>query len=355
MRENLISGLALKVAKASIANIGIHLPTPVEERFTTLIDNYQLDQWVSSTELDALYCTAIEVSDKPELGLLLAASPVISQYNTHYLITALAPTFGHALKNLLTFSQLTQTGCELSVLHDDPSRLTLRFEPNHCSDAGKICRTDFLICGMLQLMRLADFNWQTIKNIRLRFSPPSHAEIYYRYFGMKPTFDAPHNEIIAKPEILSYAMPMAQSGIYNDAISRAHISLAQIKQQRGLIDDIESAVMKQLAVRPSLQELASQMRVTDRTLRRRLAELGTSYQEIVTRCQKAKASHLLASGEHTIQQVASEVGFQSVTAFYRAFYKWTGRAPGAWAHNLSAKTIRSTHDIESSRLKTPTP
>ena len=42
------------------------------------------------------------------------------------------------------------------------------------------------------------------------------------------------------------------------------------------------------------------------------------------------AMHLLAEGRLSVADIATRLGFEDASTFYRAFRKWTGSAPGAW-------------------------
>jgi AraC-like DNA-binding protein len=42
------------------------------------------------------------------------------------------------------------------------------------------------------------------------------------------------------------------------------------------------------------------------------------------------ALQLLADGHLSVADIATRLGFEDASTFYRAFRKWTGSAPGAW-------------------------
>lgn len=81
---------------------------------------------------------------------------------------------------------------------------------------------------------------------------------------------------------------------------------------------------------PSVIEMASALNVSVRTLRRRLKEVGTTYQEFKdkTRCRSAK--QLLAKPELKINAIAALLGFDEPSAFHRSFKKWTNQTPGEY-------------------------
>ena len=66
-----------------------------------------------------------------------------------------------------------------------------------------------------------------------------------------------------------------------------------------------------------------------RTLRRRLIERGTSYQEVLDGVRRELADELLGDLDHKLAEVAVLLGFSQASAFIRAYLRWTGTTPAA--------------------------
>ncbi len=67
--------------------------------------------------------------------------------------------------------------------------------------------------------------------------------------------------------------------------------------------------------------------MSDRTLRRRLADQGRTYQNVLDTIRKQRALALLSNSRLTIEEIAYEVGFSDAHNFRRAFKRWTGHGP----------------------------
>ncbi|MCA9578736.1 MAG: AraC family transcriptional regulator ligand-binding domain-containing protein [Polyangiales bacterium] len=75
------------------------------------------------------------------------------------------------------------------------------------------------------------------------------------------------------------------------------------------------------------QRVAEALRMSERSLRRRLSEEGTSMRELVDEARHEQALRLMAARPHNVEAVAAELGFATGSAFARAFRRWTGRSP----------------------------
>lgn len=99
-----------------------------------------------------------------------------------------------------------------------------------------------------------------------------------------------------------------------DALSRVSDQVRQYLECR-LDEDID------------LQTIAQALNQSMRTLGRRLKEEGTNFLQIKDRLRRDVAMQLLIENKKTVEAIAVQIGFTSVTTFHRSFKKWTGTTP----------------------------
>src|SRR5215470_536608 len=64
-----------------------------------------------------------------------------------------------------------------------------------------------------------------------------------------------------------------------------------------------------------------------RTLSRRLADEGTTYEEVVDQLRQTLALQYIKDRGISISQIAWLLGYEGSTSFNHAFKRWTGRSP----------------------------
>jgi AraC-like DNA-binding protein len=79
------------------------------------------------------------------------------------------------------------------------------------------------------------------------------------------------------------------------------------------------------------------MHLSPQTLRRRLKEENTSYQEIKDHLRRDQAIYYLSRNDYPINEIAHLIGFTEPSTFHRAFKKWTGLTPGAYRQGERAE------------------
>ena len=79
-----------------------------------------------------------------------------------------------------------------------------------------------------------------------------------------------------------------------------------------------------------LAPVAADLGLSARTLQRKLAEAGSSFQQVLDGVRFALALEYLRRRELGLADVAFLLGFQDQSAFTHAFREWSGVNPGAW-------------------------
>jgi len=77
----------------------------------------------------------------------------------------------------------------------------------------------------------------------------------------------------------------------------------------------------------TLEETASNFNISPRTLQRKLHEEGVSYQQLADSVRKSIALHYLQSGNYPVKEISYILGYNELSAFTRAFKRWTGTTP----------------------------
>ncbi len=78
---------------------------------------------------------------------------------------------------------------------------------------------------------------------------------------------------------------------------------------------------------PTLSQVASRLFVSTRTLRRRLEDAQTSYQEIVAETRRDLAVRYLTQTCLSTEAIAEILGYSDTANFRQAFKRWTRESP----------------------------
>jgi AraC-like DNA-binding protein len=77
----------------------------------------------------------------------------------------------------------------------------------------------------------------------------------------------------------------------------------------------------------SQESVAANFNISTRSLQRKLKEEGITYLEIVEEVRKTLAINYLSSKQYQVKEVAHILGYNELSAFIRAFKRWTNKTP----------------------------
>ena len=105
--------------------------------------------------------------------------------------------------------------------------------------------------------------------------------------------------------------------------------LARPIQPAELVKAVRAILRKELGKRPSGADTARRLEMNQRSLVRYLSSERTSFREI-SRETQLQASHRLLKTGTSVTDVAKALGFSEISAFTRAFRRWSGETPSSW-------------------------
>lgn len=176
--------------------------------------------------------------------------------------------------------------------------------------------------------------------IRVEFAypEPKWGNIYRRYFHCPVIFGCPQNRIIRKSTGIDYELPLANR-------------LLAMTAEKTLFQRIPTRAMKYLPLKlrhflvrsygalPSLENAASELGMSGRTMRRKLAKDGTTYQQELDVIRERFARGYFARGGSSVAELSSLLGFSSSSAFSKSFKRWSGESPSEYVSRSKGNTL----------------
>jgi AraC-like DNA-binding protein len=173
------------------------------------------------------------------------------------------------------------------------------------------------------------------------YAAPTHHTEYTRLFDGLQLFDQPFTGIVFDSALLNAPSPQK-----DDDVREALQALAERRLQRITHSTPYSQRVREHLVRhgwphqTDMESVARSLEVSVRSLRRRLADEGKPYNEVLSEALAIVAKQQLSDPRRTIQEVAYEMGFSDPSAFHRAFKRWTGSTPSAFREALLKSSER---------------
>jgi len=172
---------------------------------------------------------------------------------------------------------------------------------------------------------------------RFSYSAPAYADEYERILRLPIRFDAGEDGVLFPIAMMDSSNPSADAALRQLLERYAADQLAEIPTSARFSQRIRACILSMLPLgKLTADAVAAQFSMSNRTLRRRLQQEATSYQEILDDVRAELASHYLTNEKRRIDEIAFLLGFSDPSAFTKAFRRWTGETPADFARAHSS-------------------
>ncbi len=275
---------------------------------------------------------AMLLTGESALGVLLGLQMKVSHHGYIGFAAMTARNIGEALLIAERFAPLRSTAINLHLtVEDDAAALSLGID----TDLEPLREMALIaVCVGLVQMSTAVTGKVLTGRAELAFPKPDYIVRFLPMMGSNViVFDQPMNRIVFDAAYLELPLLMADPEATRIALEQCERELAALGEHVQLAGRVRRIVEEAERIFPSLEDVAGQLHVSTRTLKRQLAEQGASFSAILDDVREQRALLLLARKNLTIEQVADRLGYSDVANFTRAFRRWTGTTPSGWRKN----------------------
>lgn len=305
------------------ANIG-------ESEFANGLGNVTYRQLIRLLELaaQALHC--------PDLGMRLAS---IQRGGSIF------GPLGHVMSNSHTFGDALTFACEHSNAHSRAARVWL----HRLDDTGQVFAGHELLLGNIanraqaieQILLLGHVEAQEMtggyaraRKVHFRHEPISPQDTYRKYFGCEVRFGQRVDGIVFSEEDLASPILRNSSRVHRDMV--AFIERTFPRERLPFHAEVRGLIMRRLAFGDcSSSEVARAMNLHHRTLRRRLRQEDSSFQQVKDEVRRDLTLYYLERTDLDFRGISEKLGFAEQSIFSRSCRRWFGKSPSQLRRGLA--------------------
>jgi len=281
------------------------------------------DSSIACSQFGAVIGAAYAERRMPNLALHLAAVIPIGAFPLLDYLILTCSTVGEGLQQLVRYMRLEQNPAQVGLrLDESPTRVTV--------DApGNTFSVEFTTA--LAVCHLREETEGRFSPLAVHFAHrPDDVEEFGRILKAPVTAGSAWNGLLISEDRLK--LPLRR----RDATLRGVLEAAAARlKPPPEATDVVSEVRRVLTSRLTggdmrVQSIARAMGTTTRTLQRRLAEAGVTYNEVLEATRRDAAEQYLAGRVLSIGEIGYLLGYSEPAAFHRAFKRWHGVTPAAF-------------------------
>jgi AraC-like DNA-binding protein len=170
--------------------------------------------------------------------------------------------------------------------------------------------------------------------VELAYPGPADLAPYQAVFKGKVLFDTTRNSLLFSRDDMRAALPT-----FNPQLAEMHERFAgeylRHFDQKQISYRVREAIIKKLPDgEPRRDEVAGELRMSERTLQRRLEEEETSFLQLLDDTRRELADQYLGRLHLSLGQAAYLLGFSDQSSFFRACRRWFNLSPGQYRSQL---------------------
>jgi AraC-like DNA-binding protein len=290
---------------------------------------------VSTEEFFALYRALAEVARDPTIGLKLGTEQRVERYDPVGLAAVSARSFRDALQRLARYKQLTCPEAVAVTERGDESRVEFRWLLAEETEPPLL--VDVCFAWIMGIARRGTGAPVTPKRLELR-GAARHRKVYETHFSCPVKFESRQNAIVLRKADLDRPFQTHNADLFATVAPQLEAELSQALASTTIGEQVKGTVKRLLAGRrPEIHDVARELRVSPRTLQRRLAEDGATFQQVVRDARRELAHHYLLHSSLELKETAYLLGYDDAHSFFRAFHDWEGSPPGEWRARNGAR------------------
>ncbi len=288
------------------------------------------DARVPREALNRLWALAVAASGDPAFGLEVSRYPAQTTFHALGYAVLASTTLREAFERIIRYRRLIGDVLELRLV-DAGDRW--RFEIDVSAHSGVPPQAVDAIAAICVRQARALHAPRPCDPLAVEFARPAPRDQtpYRRVFRAPLRFDAAANALEYARADLDDPLPAGNAELArgNDEVLVRY--LARLEQSR-LASRVQQALLDAMPDgAPSKSAVARRLGMSARNLQRRLAEEGTSFSALLADARVSLARTYVDEGRLSVTEIAFVLGFADTSAFSRAFKRWTGVSPRAYA------------------------
>ena len=273
---------------------------------------------------------AAEAMEDSAFGLHLAEEANPREAGLLFYVASAATDIGEALALFARYSRIVNEAVRIKSART-PEGIVAEISFAGLSRHAVKQVTEFGVAVTIKGLR--EVAGRSIRPTQLRFIHERNSDVraFERFFGCPVVFGASRDQIAFSNETM--ALPLVTEDPHLLEALKPICDEAA-KQRSTTVGTLRAAVENEAQRllphgKASRHSVAKTLGLSARTLTRKLADEGTSYERVVDQLRQSLALQYIKETGVSLSQIAWLLGYEGSTSFNHAFRRWTGRPPSA--------------------------
>jgi AraC-like DNA-binding protein len=284
---------------------------------------------ISRDQLIRCYRNAMALSRDPHLPFAIGLSVHLSAYGMYGYAMLCSTDFRRTMDFATRYHQLATPLASISFEERDGLGIWTIEPVLHPKIDSRLYRfvTEVQIATHVSLHRDIMGPSFRPREIGLTYPPSPDFRITEALAGCPIRYEQAMNEIAFDSTFLDEAPRLGNRTTYPAIVALCDDLLEELALRTGPAGQVRKVLLRDVANRPTFEDVARLLRTPSRTLRRQLRKQGASFRQLSDELRLYVALRYLRDTRMTNEDIAFALGFSDAANFRHAFRRWTAKAP----------------------------
>lgn len=280
-------------------------------------------------QLEALFQLAIKRTGDNALGFYLGNGMPITTHGILGYAAMSGQNLRQSIQTIVRYLKTVNQLIRLTLIEENNTAMLQLDDNYHFTSCRKFFHDTFIgaINCMFNVVTNQDFRYSKIE---FAYPAPQNIDSYETLFDCPVVFGRPATQVHFVAEQLDIPLVFADKNAHAMAARQCEQKLEALSQTEDLVSQIRLKLLEAKGHYPNADEIAQQLNITPRTLRRHLAKTAATYSDILGEVRQQHAIEYIQNKQLSIGEIAYMLGYSDPNNFGRAFKKWTNLTPAEY-------------------------
>lgn len=283
---------------------------------------------VPLAEFQRLLLRGIALTGRPALGLECGLHASEASFGLMSPLVSHTTTLRHAIGLVAQFHPLLLDDSRLRLEEQlDRAQVLCAFPRTHAPADHSV--SEMVVAGVVRTLRSFGCSNAELHAVYFEHARPAHHRAYTEAFGGAERFNHAFTGVEFARQLLDRPHIHRQPELELLLRGQAERALQGLARPNASTDRLR-ALVRNHGAELDMESAARELKLSVRSLRRRLQDEGTSYRALTQSVLQESACALLRDPALTLQQISHALRFTDATAFHHAFKRWTNLTPSEY-------------------------
>jgi AraC-like DNA-binding protein len=285
---------------------------------------------VLASVVGKLYAHCAKATDCAHLGLLVGDTASLAWLGRIGLIARNAIDVASALAVIEVYAHYHDRSAFITMKKSN-GLASLGYSLQYRMEGREQILSGVVAIGCSFLRELCGPRWAPAE-VLLAIPKPFDTRPYETFFRSKVTFDAVDSAVMFDAAWLDCPIKGAERQLHGLLLNEINSALGL--NVTDILSDVARTVRKLIGTgQCSAGQISAVLGMSSRTMHHRLRFHGVSVKNVIEKTRFELARKFLENTSMSLVQISERLDYSELSAFTRAFSRWSGMPPGRWRRN----------------------